>query len=248
MKVDLNSDLGEGAGHDDEILSLVSSANIACGFHAGNPASIFNSISAAKEKGVAVGAHPSLDDRKNFGRTEMQLSAAEAYALVAYQVGAFNALCTAAGVEMHHVKPHGALYNMAVRDRELSDAIAHGVLAVNARAILFAPAGTELFRAAQELGLQTAAEVFADRNYNSDGTLVSRTEPDALLHDPAAAAERVVRMLMEGKIRAVDGSDVSVKAETICLHGDKPDAVEFARTLRAHLEREGIILAAPEKS
>ncbi|PYK62280.1 MAG: LamB/YcsF family protein [Verrucomicrobia bacterium] len=248
MKVDLNSDLGEGAGHDDEILSLVSSANIACGFHAGNPASIFNSISAAKEKGVAVGAHPSLDDRKNFGRTEMQLSAAEAYALVAYQVGAFHGLCAAAGVEMNHVKPHGALYNMAVRNRELSDAIAHGVLAVNARAILFAPAGTELFRAAQELGLQTAAEVFADRNYNSDGTLVSRTEPDALLHDPAAAAERVVRMLMEGKIRAVDGSDVSVKAETICLHGDKPDAVEFARTLRAHLEREGIILAAPEKS
>jgi len=248
MKVDLNSDLGEGAGHDDEILSLVSSANIACGFHAGNPASIFNSISAAKEKGVAVGAHPSLDDRKNFGRTEMQLSAAEAYALVAYQVGAFHGLCAAAGMEMNHVKPHGALYNMAVRNRELSDAIAHGVLAVNARAILFAPAGTELFRAAQELGLQTAAEVFADRNYNSDGTLVSRTEPDALLHDPAAAAERVVRMLMEGKIRAVDGSDVSVKAETICLHGDKPDAVEFARTLRAHLEREGIILAAPEKS
>ena len=248
MKVDLNSDLGEGAGHDDEILSLVSSANIACGFHAGNPASIFNSISAAKEKGVAVGAHPSLDDRKNFGRTEMQLSAAEAYALVAYQVGAFHGLCAAAGVEINHVKPHGALYNMAVRNRELSDAIAHGVLAVNARAILFAPAGTELFRAAQELGLQTAAEVFADRNYNSDGTLVSRTEPDALLHDPAAAAERVVRMLMEGKIRAVDGSDVSVKAETICLHGDKPDAVEFARTLRAHLEREGIILAAPEKS
>ena len=248
MKVDLNSDLGEGAGHDDEILSLVSSANIACGFHAGNPASIFNSISAAKEKGVAVGAHPSLDDRKNFGRTEMQLSAAEAYALVAYQVGAFHGLCAAAGVEINHVKPHGALYNMAVRNRELSDAIAHGVLAVNARAILFAPAGTELFRAAQELGLQTAAEVFADRNYNSDGTLVSRTEPDALLHDPAAAAERVVRMLMEGKVRAVDGSDVSVKAETICLHGDKPDAVEFARTLRAHLEREGIILAAPEKS
>jgi 5-oxoprolinase (ATP-hydrolysing) subunit A len=248
MKVDLNSDLGEGAGHDDEILSLVSSANIACGFHAGNPASIFNSISAAKKKGVAVGAHPSLDDRTNFGRTEMQLSAAEAYALVAYQVGAFHALCAAAGVEMNHVKPHGALYNMAVRNRELSDAIAHGVLAIDTRAILFAPARTELFRAAQELGLQTAAEVFADRNYNSDGTLVSRIKPDALLHDPAAAAERVVRMLTEGKIRAVDGSEVSVKAETICLHGDKPDAVEFARTLRARLEREGIIIAPPEKS
>ena len=248
MKVDLNSDLGEGAGHDDEILSLVSSANIACGFHAGNPASIFNSIRSAKEKGVAVGAHPSLDDRKNFGRTEMQVSAAEVYALVAYQVGGFYALCTAAGVEMNHVKPHGALYNMAVRDRELSDEIAHGVFAVDTCAILFAPAGTELFRAARELRLQTAAEVFADRNYNADGSLVSRTRPDALLHDPATAAERVVRMLTEGKIRAVDGGDVSVTAETICLHGDKPGAVEFARTLRARLEREGIVIAALEKN
>src|SRR5436305_9241379 len=190
MKLDLNSDLGEGAGHDDEILSLVSSANIACGFHAGNPAGIFNSIRAAKEKGVAVGAHPSLDDRKNFGRAEMQVAGAEVYALVAYQVGAFQALCTAAGLKMNHVKPHGALYNMAVRDRELSDAIAHGVLAVDTGAILFAPIGTELFMAAQELGLQTAAEVFADRNYNSDGTLVSRTQPDARLHDPSEAAER----------------------------------------------------------
>jgi UPF0271 protein len=247
MKVDLNSDLGEEAGHDDEILSLVSSANIACGFHAGSPASIFNSIRAAKEKSVAVGAHPSLDDRKNFGRTEMQVSAAEAYAIVVYQVGAFHALCTAAGVEMNHVKPHGALYNMAVRDRELSDAIAHGVLAVDTRAILFAPAETKLFRAAQELGLQTAAEVFADRNYNSDGTLVSRTRPDALLSDPSEAAERVLRMLKEGKIRAVDGTDISVRAETICLHGDTPGAVEFAQTLRARLESEGVSIGAPGK-
>jgi UPF0271 protein len=247
MKVDLNSDLGEGAGHDDEILSLVSSANIACGFHAGNPASIFNSIRAAKEKGVAVGAHPSVDDRENFGRTEMQVSAAEVYALVAYQVGAFHALCAAAGVEMNHVKPHGALYNMAVRDRELSDAIAHGVLAVDTRAILFAPAGTELFRAAQELGLQTAAEVFADRNYNSDGTLVSRTKPDALLHDPDETAERVVRMLEEGKVRAIDGRDVAVEAETICLHGDTPGAVEFARVLRSTLEKEGVTIEAPRR-
>jgi len=247
MKIDLNSDLGEGAGHDDEILSLVSSANIACGFHAGDPASIFNSIRAAKEKGVAVGAHPSLNDRRNFGRTEMQVSAVEVYALVAYQVGAFHALCTASGVEMSHVKPHGALYNMAVRDRELSDAIVHGMAAVDTRAILFAPAGTELFRAAQELGLQTAAELFADRNYNSDGTLVSRTKPDALLHDPSEAAERVLRMLREGKICAVDGSDVRVQAETICVHGDTPGAVEFVRTLRSALEKEGVMLRAPQR-
>ena len=247
MKVDLNSDLGEGAGHDDEILSLVSSANIACGFHAGNPAGIFNSIRVAKEKGVTVGAHPSLDDRKNFGRTEMQVGGAEVYALVVYQVGAFQALCTAAGLTMNHVKPHGALYNMAVRDRTLSDAIAHGMLAVDKGAILFAPAGTELFKAAQELGLQTASEVFADRNYNSDGTLVSRTRPDALLRDPGEAAERVVRMLRDRKIRAIDGSDVAVRPETICLHGDTPGAVEFARMLRARLEREGILITAPRR-
>lgn len=247
MKVDLNSDLGEGAPHDEEILSLVSSANIACGFHAGNPASILNSIRVAKEKGVAVGAHPSFDDRKNFGRTEMQVSAAEIYALVGYQVGAFSALCAAAGVRMNHVKPHGALYNMAVRDRELSDAIVQGVLAVDTRAILFAPAETELFRAGQESGLPTAAEVFADRNYNCDGSLVSRTKPEALLHDPAEAAERVLRMLKEGKIRAVDGTDISVRAETICLHGDTPGAVQFARTLRTRLKGEGIIIGAPEK-
>lgn len=248
MRVDLNSDLGEGAGHDDEILSLVSSANIACGFHAGRPAGILNSIRAAKEKGVAVGAHPSLDDRKNFGRTEMYIAKTEVYALVAYQVGAFHALCEAAGVKMNHVKPHGALYNMAVRDRHLSEAITDGVLAVDGGAILFAPAGTEMFKAARELGLQTASEVFADRNYNGDGTLVSRTRPDALLHDPGEAAERVIRMLKEGKIRAIDGTDVVVRPETICLHGDTPGAVEFARRLRERLEQEGVEIVAPMRS
>ena len=181
MKVDLNSDLGEGAGHDDEILSLVSSANIACGFHAGNPAGIFNSIRAAKEKGVAVGAHPSLDDRKNFGRTEMQVGGRKFTRWSHIRLALFKRCARQRKLKMNHVKPHGALYNMAVRDRELSDAIAHGVLAVDKGAILFAPAGTELFKAARELELQTASEVFADRNYNGDGTLVSRTKPNALL-------------------------------------------------------------------
>jgi UPF0271 protein len=248
MEIDLNSDLGEGAGHDDEILSLVSSANIACGFHAGSPATIFGSIRAAKEKGVAVGAHPSLDDRKNFGRVEAQVSPAEVYALVLYQVGAFHTLSSAAGIEMNHVKPHGALYNMAVRDRALSDAIAHAMLAVDPRAILFAPAETKLFEAAQELQLRTAAEVFADRNYNSDGSLVSRTRPDALLHDPGEAAERVLRMLEQGKIRTVDGRDIRVQAETICVHGDTPGAVEFVRILREQLVAKGVSIAARLRS
>lgn len=247
MKVDLNSDLGEGAGHDDEILSLVTSANIACGFHAGNPAGIFNSICVAKEKGVAVGAHPSFDDRKNFGRAEMQVDSEEIYTLVIYQVSAFQALCATAGVKMNHVKPHGALYNMAVRDTKIAEVIARGILAVDKGAILFAPAGTELFKAAHQIGLQSASEVFADRNYNSDGTLVSRTKPEALLRDPVEAAERVVRMLSEGKIRAIDGVDVVVRPETICLHGDTPGAVQFARRLRERLEHVGIEISAPAR-
>src|SRR5256884_8817812 len=161
MKVDLNSDLGEGAGHDDEILSLVSSANIACGFHAGNPASIFNSIRAAKEKGVAVGAHPSLDDRKDFGRTEMQVSVAEVYALVAYQVGAFNALCAAAGAGMNHVKPHGALYNMAVGERGVSGGGAHRGVAGGTRGIMFCAAPQAVVSRGPGVGLRRAAGGFS---------------------------------------------------------------------------------------
>lgn len=245
--VDLNSDLGEGTGHDEEILDLVSSASIACGFHAGNPASIFHSIRAAKGKSVAVGAHPSLDDRKNFGRTEMQISAAEVYALVAYQVGAFHALCAAAGAEMNHVKPHGALYNMAARDRTLADAICHAVLAVDSHAIIFAPAASQLERAAIDLNLQFVSEFFADRNYNADGSLVTRSNRDALLHDPIAGAQRVVRMLRESVVRTVDGTDIEMRASTICLHGDSPNAVEFARRLRARLQEEEITITAPEK-
>lgn len=245
--VDLNSDLGEGAGHDDEILSLVSSANIACGFHAGDPASVFASICAAKEKNIAVGAHPSFADRKNFGRIEMQVSAAEVFALVSYQLGAFHALCQASGAEMNHVKPHGALYNMAARDRGLADAVAHAILSVDRNLILFAPSGSQLEVAALALDLQTAAEVFADRNYLRDGSLVPRARADALLHDPTEAAERIVRILSEHKVRSVDGTDVQINAETVCVHGDSPGAVEFVRALRQRLEQEDVLITAPTK-
>ena len=248
MKIDINSDLGEGAGHDEEILTLVSSANIACGFHAGNPTSIFNSIRSANDKGVAVGAHPSFDDRKNFGRTEMQVAVAEGYALVVYQVGAFRSLCDGAGVEMNHVKPHGALYNMSMRDESLAETIARGVVTVDSKLLFFAPRDSILERAAKKVGLRTVAEVFADRNYNPDGTLVSRTQPNAMLQDPVAAAERVVRMLREKKVRATDGQDVPIVAETICVHGDSPHAVAFVRELRKRLEMENVEIAAPEKS
>ena len=243
--VDLNSDLGEGAEHDEEILELVTSANIACGFHAGDPDSIFGSIRAAKEQGVAIGAHPSLADRENFGRTEREVSASEVFTLVTYQIGAFRALCAAAGTVMNHVKPHGALYNMAACNRALAQAIVHAVLAVDTRLILFVPARSALEIAAVELELPTAREVFADRNYMPVGSLVPRSRPDALLRDPVEAAERVVRMLRKGVVRAVDGSDVPIEVETICVHGDTPEAVGFVRELRRRLESERVTIAPP---
>lgn len=245
--VDLNSDLGEGASGENQILDLVSSANIACGFHAGNPSSILASIRAAVDRGVAVGAHPSFADRENFGRTEMKVPPAEIFALVSYQIGAFKALCRAASAQMNHVKPHGALYNMAVRDRSLADAIAQAILAVDSRLILFAPAASCLEKAATELELQTASEVFADRNYMPDGSLVSRSRPEALLRDPREAADRVVRMLTEKKVRAIDGTDIPIVPHTVCVHGDTPGAVSFARVLRQRLEQENVRIAAPTR-
>lgn len=245
LVVDLNSDLGEGAGHDDEILDLVSSANIACGFHAGDPASIFATIRAALERGVSVGAHPSFPDRENFGRTEMTMPPAEIYSSVAYQIGAFQALARAAGGRMNHVKPHGALYNMAARDRAIADVIANAVFTLDPKLILFAPSESELDYAATELGLDAASEVFADRNYLANGSLVPRSEANAFVHDPVEAADRVIRILAEGKVRAVDGSDVSVLAATVCVHGDNPEAVAFVRKLRGRLELEDVMIAAP---
>jgi UPF0271 protein len=248
LVVDLNSDLGEGAGHDEEILDLVSSANIACGFHAGDHTSIFASIQAALQRGVALGAHPSFPDRENFGRTEMTIPPAEVYSAVAYQIGAFHALARAAGGRMNHVKPHGALYNMAVRDRALADVIANAIFALDPKLILFAPAGSHLDTAASELGLETASEVFADRNYLADGSLVPRSRSDAFVHDPTEAADRIIRMLSEGKVRAVDGTDVSVLATTVCVHGDNPQAVAFVREVRKRLELEEVMIAAPASS
>lgn len=245
LVVDLNSDLGEGAGHDHEILDLVSSANIACGMHAGDPTSIFATIQAALERNVSLGAHPSFPDRENFGRTEMTLPPAEVYSIVAYQIGAFHGLARAAGGRMNHVKAHGALYNMAARDRALADVIANAVFALDPRLILFAPAGSALDFAATELGLATASEVFADRNYLPDGSLVPRSDARAFVHDPMEAAERIIRILIEGKVEAVDGTDVEIAASTICVHGDNPQAVEFVRKLRERLEAEDVLIAAP---
>jgi UPF0271 protein len=248
LSVDLNADLGEGAGHDAELFELVSSANIATGFHAGDSDTMHAAVSAAKEHGVAVGAHPSFFDRENFGRKELKVSDQEVFDAVAYQLGIFQAIASTAGVQPNHVKPHGALYNMAVRDQKLADEIARAIESVDPKLILFAPAATELARAGEAHGLQIAREVFADRNYLNDGWLVPRTRPDALLHDPKEAAQRVLRMLREGKVCSVEGRDVDVRAETICVHGDTPGAVEFARELRTQLEHEGVRISAPQSA
>jgi UPF0271 protein len=248
LSVDLNADLGEGSGHDAELFELISSANIATGFHAGDPCSIFDSICAAKEKGVAIGAHPSFADRENFGRKEISVPIPGLFAQLVYQLGAFQSVALAAGVRLSHVKPHGALYNMAVRDEEMARAIAQAILAVDPSLILFAPASSAMERAGRKAGLTIAREIFADRNYLNDGRLVPRTRPDALLRDPKEAAMRVLRMLREGKVRSIEGRDIDVRGETVCVHGDTPGAVEFARELRTQLETEGVKICAPKNS
>ena len=247
LSIDLNADLGEGSGHDAELFELISSANIATGFHAGDSDTMHAALSAAKRHGVAVGAHPSFFDRENFGRKELTIPAEEVYDAVAYQLGIFQAIASALDVQPNHVKQHGALYNMAVRDRKLADAIARAIASVDPKLILFAPDKSELGGAGEAHGLQIAREIFADRNYLNDGWLVPRTLPDALLHDPREAAERVLRMLREGKVRSIEGRDVQVRGETICVHGDTPGAVEFARELRTRLEREGVKISPPKK-
>jgi 5-oxoprolinase (ATP-hydrolysing) subunit A len=246
LVVDLNADLGEGAGHDAELFELITSANIATGFHAGDADTMHAAVLEAKAHRVAVGAHPSLFDRENFGRKERKVSPTEVFDGVAYQLGIFQAIASAAGVRPNHVKPHGALYNMAVHDEKLAGAIARAIESVDAKLILFAPDNTDLARAGEGQGLQISREVFSDRNYLADGWLVPRTRADALLTDPVEAAKRVVRMLREGKVRSVDGPDVDVRAETICLHGDTPGAVEFARELRSQLESQGVRISAPQ--
>lgn len=245
--VDLNADLGEGAAREGELLALVTSANIACGFHAGSAVMMRESILAAREANVAVGAHPGFDDRDNFGRREVSVPADELFALVVYQVGAFGAMAQALGLRVQHVKPHGALYNMAARDEAVADSVVRAVCAVDPQLMIFAPDASALSRAGEAKDLRVVREVFADRNYMADGSLVPRAHPQALLHDPVGAADRVFRMLREEKVRALDGSDVTLRADTICVHGDTPGAVEFARELRLALHQSGIVAAAPRE-
>lgn len=245
LSIDLNCDMGEsfGAwpmGNDLGILPYVSSANIACGFHAGDPATMRKTVAAALEHGVSLGAHPGLPDLAGFGRRSMDISAQEAYDMVVVQVGALAGVAASQGGRLHHVKAHGALYNMAVRNAELADAIARAVRDVDASLVFYGLAGSELVRAGQALGLRTANEVFGDRSYQSDGSLTSRKLPGAMIEDPDASIRQVLRMITEGKVASQQGPDVPVQADTLCLHGDQPGAVTFAKAIRLALKEAGI--------
>ena len=238
-RVDLNCDLGEGAGHDEELMPLISSANIACGAHAGDEATMLATIRLARQHRVAIGAHPGFADRENFGRVELPVTPAEARGLVLGQIQQLLAVAAQAGARVRHVKPHGALYNMAGRDAALARAVAEGVYEADPRLILVGLAGSRLIEAGRECGLSTISEVFADRTYQSDGSLTPRREPGALITDPAQAVAQVLGMLRDGRVAATDGSNVRISAETICLHGDGAQPVEFALRLRAALLEAG---------
>jgi UPF0271 protein len=248
--IDLNCDLGEsfGAyrmGDDAGVLPFVTSANVACGAHAGDPSVMRRTVAAALEHGVAIGAHPGFPDLAGFGRREMRISPQEAYDLVLYQVGALAAFATAAGTGLRHVKPHGALYNMACADAALAEPIARAVRDLDARLILFGLPGSELQRAAEAAGLRFAREAFADRGYAADGSLVRRGRPGAMIEDADDAVRRAVEIAAEGRTRTADGAELRLEADTICIHGDRADAALFARTLREGLERSGVRVAAP---
>lgn len=247
--IDLNCDIGEhgddeGAQREAAIMPHVSSANVACGMHAGDAGVMRKTMRAAKEHGLAVGAHPSFADRENFGRREIPHSAEQVYELTLYQIGAAAAIAEAVGVPLNHVKPHGALYNMAARDRVLADAIARAIRDFDAGLVLFGLSGSQLIIAGEELGLKCASEVFADRRYLPDGRLAPRSQADALIHDVDEAARQVLDMVENGFVRARDGSEVAVRAETVCIHGDAPTAPQFAQHLAQILAEADVKLRA----
>lgn len=250
MHVDINCDMGEsfGAYHmgaDADVMPFITSANIACGFHGGDPAVMRATVAAARNAGVAIGAHPGLPDLVGFGRRVMQVSTQEAYDLVVYQVGALLGFARAGGVDLRHVKPHGALYNMAAAQPPLASAIARAVRDVDPELVLFGLAGSHLLTAAKEMGISAASEVFADRNYLPGGELVPRQRPDAMVHDVDEAVRRAVRMVKEGRVSTVDGEDIAIRADTICIHGDAPNAAPIARALREALKYAEVRVAAP---
>ena len=249
-RIDLNCDMGESygpwrMGDDANVMPLITSANIACGFHGGDPTTIRKTVALAVEHGVAIGAHPSLPDLVGFGRRVMRISAQETYDLVLYQAGAVAAFARAAGARLHHVKCHGALYNMAATDEALSDAIAHAVADLGDGVMLYALSGSRMMAAGAHHRVRTIAEVFADRGYEDDGTLAARDAPGGMIVDEGMSVAQALGMIERGVVTSRAGRSVRVSAGTICLHGDQPGAVAFARALRSSLAARAIEVAAP---
>ncbi|MFZ5817959.1 MAG: LamB/YcsF family protein [Bacillota bacterium] len=252
MRVDLNCDMGEsfGAytiGADELVMPLITSANIACGFHGGDPLVMRRTVRLAKQHGVAIGAHPGFRDLAGFGRRPLECTPEEIHADVLYQIGALAGICRAERAELSHVKPHGALYNMAAVNVHVARAIARAVADFDPRLILYAMPGSALQQAGEEAGLKVAAEVFADRTYNPDGTLVSRSRPGSVLSDETAAAVQARKMVVTGRVTAITGEEIPVRAETICVHGDNPHAVALIQRIRKELQTAGITLSAPDR-
>lgn len=248
-QIDFNCDLGESFGHyrmgnDAEVLPLISSANIACGFHAGDSSEMRRTVARAAANGVAIGVHPGLADLEGFGRREMALTPQEAYDCVVYQIGALKGVAASQNVSVHHVKPHGALYHMASYHEDYARAVAKAIADVDDHLLLFAMGGTHLASAGERVGLHVIHEVFADRTYQPDGSLTPRAEGNALITDPEVALQQVLRMINEGSVQAVDGSTLPIQAETVCIHGDGQRALEFARIIRERLQQTGITIQA----
>ncbi|MGI4742541.1 MAG: LamB/YcsF family protein [Janthinobacterium lividum] len=247
--VDLNCDMGEsfGAwtlGQDAEIMPFITSANVACGFHAGDPGVMRQTVRRALAHGVAIGAHPGLPDLVGFGRRNMDISAEEAFDMTVYQLGALAAVVRAEGGQLHHLKPHGALYNMAATNAALAEAIAEALYKVQPELTLYGLAGSELTKAGEKIGLRTAHEVFADRTYQANGTLTPRRQPDALITSSEVAIAQVLRMVQGGWVRTQQGQEVAIRADTVCLHGDGAHALDFARQLRTALAGAGVVVQA----
>lgn len=252
LRVDLNCDLGESFGNyklglDEEVIKFISSANVACGFHASDPLVMAKTVKIAKEAGVAVGAHPGFPDLVGFGRRNMNVLPAELKAMVQYQIGALKAFCDSNKIKMQHVKPHGAMYNMAAKDEKLAIAIAEGIAEVDDSLILLGLSGSEMLKAAQKIGLKSKKEVFADRAYEEDGTLVARTKPNSMITDENLAIERVLQMIKKGSVKSVNGKEIPIEADSICVHGDSPKALDFVKKIQKALQSEGIELCAMGK-
>jgi UPF0271 protein len=249
MRIDLNSDLGESfgpwtMGDDAALMHVITSANVACGFHAGDPGVMRQTVELARAHGVAVGAHPGFPDLAGFGRREMRCSPREVEDLVVYQVGALAAVAAAQGLRLQHVKAHGALYNMAAADAALAAAIARATASVDRDLVLFGLPGSALLSEGRKAGLQVAAEIFADRAYLADGSLAPRSRPGSVIHEPDAVVARAVQMVRERAVVSVDGATVPLEADTLCVHGDTPGAAGLARAIRAALELSGITVEA----